>query len=127
MNYKAEHEQFVSNLKGSSAACVLTCLLHVPLFIFLTKLVQKGRKPRLLREFFFLSLPLLFTMTVFADYAYLSICIVLITAVSLYQTQRTRIIAESSSASESSVQSYLEEYQLQNHRTSYLTLSKGNI
>lgn len=135
-NYKYEHEQFMSNLKGSSAACIVACLLHVPVFVMLTKLIQKGRKPRLLREFFFLCLPLLLTMTIFADYTYLSLFIGLITAASLYQSQRRRIIAESSNVSSAAIEVAVNNSQQSHHppahqskyqRTSYLTLSKGKL
>jgi hypothetical protein len=86
--YKEEHEAFVSNLKGTSVGCVLVYLLHIPAFILLTKLTQRGRKIRILREFFFLVFPLLLEMTVFADYNYLSLIGLIVIIYVYYKTDQ---------------------------------------
>ncbi len=118
IDYKADHEAFVSNLSGSSVACVLVTLLHVPAFIFLAKYAMTECKNAFLREFLVLSFPLLLTMTVFSDYIYLSLGIILLIIYCVLgnaQLSDDRTTIEDKS-------SYREN---KNYRTSYLTLSKG--
>lgn len=118
-SYKDEHESFVSNLKGTSVACVVTCLAHVPAFIMLAKVMQRTRKPRIIREFLCLSFPLLLTITVFADYSYLSLTILGITLGVLNFQHRKHLLSD--------LQAGKLEQQMddKNDRTAYLTLSKG--
>ena len=72
-SYKHQHESFVSNLKGSSIGCILACLIHVPIFILLLKIVQNKCKPTVSRDFLLLVLPLLLIITVFSNHNYWSI------------------------------------------------------
>lgn len=68
--YKEEHEAFVSNLKGTSIGCIYFCLSHVPALVLLLKLVQANRRPRLLRDFTFLVIPILLIITLLADQSF---------------------------------------------------------
>lgn len=72
-SYKEEHESFVSNLKGSSIGCIIACLMHVPIFILILKLVQRYKKPSLARDFLILVFPSLLVVTVFANYNYFTL------------------------------------------------------
>lgn len=126
-NYKAEHEEFVSNLNGSSTASVIICLAHVPALILLTKLVQKGKKPRLFFEFLFFSFPMLLCMTIFADYSMISLSIILLTAGLLYQGKKVVACADGFFVSASERPSMTgNKSENRKIRASYLTLSKGD-
>lgn len=72
-SYKEEHEGFMKNYKGTSAACVIVCLAHVPASILLLKIVQGNSKSSFLRDYFCLVAPLLLNMTVLADYCYFTL------------------------------------------------------
>ena len=73
MSYAEEHIAFVSNLKGTSAACVLVCLAHAPLSVLFLKLVQKRKRPLLQRDLLYLVLPILLNLTILADYCYITL------------------------------------------------------
>ena len=77
MGYAEEHIAFVSNLKGTSAACVLVCLAHAPLSVLLLKLVQKRKRPLLQRDLLYLVLPILLNLTILADYCYITVLMML--------------------------------------------------
>lgn len=74
-SYKIEHEAFVSNLKGTSIACIIACLLHIPALILLLKIFQTSRRARLIRDYFVFVFPLILTITVLADYNYVTIAL----------------------------------------------------
>jgi hypothetical protein len=72
LSYKQEHEAFVSNLKGASIGCLLVCLVHAPIFVFMAKVLLQSNQTKFWKEFLFLCLPLILIMTLFSDYNYLS-------------------------------------------------------
>lgn len=72
-SYRAEHESFVSNLKGTSITCILFYLAHAPACVFLLKLVQGNRKPSIVRDICFLVMPLLLSMTILSNHSYWSL------------------------------------------------------
>lgn len=71
--YKAEHEQFTSNLKGTSILCIILCILHVPACLLISKLVQWRRKPNWIRDYAFLVVPQLLSITVLHNHSYWSL------------------------------------------------------
>ena len=79
--YNDAHSAFVSNLKGTSAGCVLICLLHVPVSILLLKSVQKASAPSYFRDFAYLVTPILLSVTLLADYGYFTSAILLLVGV----------------------------------------------
>lgn len=87
-SYQEEHETFMSNVKGASAADVLVCLAHGPALIVILKLVQGGRKPRLIRDVACLGWPMLASVTILGDKSrgYLSLLILLLTAIFVVRT-----------------------------------------
>jgi len=127
-SYMLEHEAFVSNIKGTSVGCVLVCLLHLPMFILLTKLFQGKRKPRIIRDLVFLVLPILATITVLAEYNYWSllsaICISVLFMNSsdlTYDLNRDHVLVGDSNSPTSSSHAIIY------YSTSYITLFKGKI
>ena len=127
-SYMLEHEAFVSNIKGTSVGCVLVCLLHLPIFILLTKLFQGKRKPRIIRDLVFLVLPILATITVLAEYNYWSllsaICISVLFMNSsdlTYDLNRDHVLVGDSNSPTSSSHAIIY------YSTSYITLFKGKI
>jgi hypothetical protein len=112
--YRAEHESFVSNGKGTSVGCIMAYMAHVPAFIVLLKLSQGFRKPRIVRDVAVLVVPTLLSMTVLAEYNYWSLaCIIVLLTIAVNTSQRD-------SHTDTDVAS---EVGYQN--TSYLTLFKG--
>ena len=75
--YKEEHQGFVKNFKGTSVGNILICLIHVPASILFLKIVQGSSPPSFIRDMFCLILPILLNMTVFADYCYFTIILMI--------------------------------------------------
>ena len=84
--YAEEHAAFFSNLKGSSALDVLVCILHLPALVLLLKLVQGHKRPRLLRDYFFLAFPCLLSITVFSTAGCLSLLLITLSDIYIYRT-----------------------------------------
>lgn len=91
-SYKEVHEAFVSNLKGTSAGDVFIILVHLPLAILLLKLVQGSSRPLYLRDLMYLALPLLLSLTVLADFSYLSGVLLLIGELFVLQMRHVKSI-----------------------------------
>mmetsp|Transcript_11546 Transcript_11546/g.25939 ORF Transcript_11546/g.25939 Transcript_11546/m.25939 type:complete len:349 (+) Transcript_11546:67-1113(+) len=114
--YRAEHESFVSNGKGTSVGCIMAYIAHVPAFIVLLKLSQGFRKPRIVRDVAVLVVPTLLSMTVLAEYNYWSLtCIIVLLTIAVNTSQRD------SHTDTADVGDQGMGYQ----NTSYLTLFKG--
>jgi hypothetical protein len=103
-SYKEEHEGFMKNFKGTSAACVIVCLAHVPASILLLKIVQGNSKSSFLRDYICLVVPLLLNMTVLADYCYFTLLLmVMLEAIYVlrfnqYRVRKDREITDTLSA-----------------------------
>ena len=88
-SYKEDHESFVSNnIKGTSLGCILVVLAHAPALILLLKLVQKNSTPIFLRDMIYLVIPILLSMTVLADYCYLTLVVIVFSEIFALQQQR---------------------------------------
>jgi hypothetical protein len=110
LSYKEEHEAFVSNLKGTSVGCILACFLHIPAVILLLKLIQKKARPRILRDMVYLVIPLLLSLTVLADYSYVSLIIIAIAEIYTLQLQKLKYesdVVQDVIASEDKKKSYI--------------------
>lgn len=92
LSYKKQHEAFVSNLKGTSVGCILSCLAHAPALILLIKLVQKTSAPVFHRDMLCLVIPLLLSITVLADYCFLSLLAILFAEICFLQLQKSTSI-----------------------------------
>jgi phosphatidylinositol glycan class W len=123
LSYEAEKLAFVSNLKGTSAGCVLVCLAHAPLAVLGLKMVQKRKRPLLQRDALFLVLPVLLNMTLLADYCYWTFVVFLGLVVAyvwkVESDVRRRKVVTLDAAPESSSSSSNSD------KLSYLTLFKG--
>lgn len=84
--------------------------------------MQRTRKPRIIREFLCLSLPLLLTITVFADYSYLSLAILGITLGVLNFQHQKHLLSDLQTGKMDGTKQQMDD---KNDRTAYLTLSKG--
>ena len=114
-SYKEQHEAFVSNLKGTSAACILTCLSHFPIIIIVLKLIQKKSKALYLRDLVYLTIPLLLSFTILADYSYITLLILLILII--YNLQTSQGIIQSNEPDKT--------LSTNSNKLSFLTLFKG--
>ena len=114
-SYKEQHEAFVSNLKGTSAACILTCLSHFPIIIIVLKLIQKKSKALYLRDLVYLTIPLLLSFTILADYSYITLLILLIFII--YNLQTSQVTIQSSESE--------KILSTNSNKLSFLTLFKG--
>ena len=137
VSYKEEHESFVSNLKGSSIGCIIVCLMHVPVFILTLKLVQRYKKPTLMRDFLILVFPSLLVVTVFANYNYVSLV-----ALTIILCLVMRSLSQCKHVNETVLSDVNIEFVSGNHkdelnngkneenihqRTSYITIYKGSL
>ncbi len=121
--HKIDHESFVSNLKGTSVACVIACIAHVPCCIVLLKIAQKSKKPRLLRDICFVVVPMLLIVTVMADYNYMTVLSTLIVlAVMYFRTSGKLPVNDSNNSSPDKV-----NINPSKQNTYYLTLFKGTV
>lgn len=117
-NYKERHEEFVSNLSGTSVLTLIICLFHIPAFILLLKLVQRDNKPFLLRDFFLLMLPLLSIITVTAEFNFLTlVSLVPLSIILLYWNRKTQMNNSRKPSDPKTI----------HNKTSYITLLKGNF
>ena len=91
-SYKKQHEAFVSNLKGTSVGCILSCLAHAPVLILMIKLVQKTSSPIFFRDMMYLVIPLLLSITILADYCLLSLLAIIFAQICFLQMQQTASI-----------------------------------
>ena len=129
--YKEEHEGFVKNFKGTSAFFVVICLAHLPASILLLKITQGSSKPLFIRDFLCLVLPLLFNMTILADYCYLTIFLLIggeIIYILRFNPYRQKKVADNEMEMKSSLpgSSFLSSI-VRNRRTAYLNLFKGSV
>lgn len=135
VSYKEEHESFVANLKGSSIGCIIVCLLHMPAYILLLKMAQKYSKPSLSRDFLLLVFPTLLTVTVFANYNYISlIVLIVILCIRMRTPRHNHVVNEVVLGGESPVFEKPEnsadnertaKEENMHHRTNYITIYKG--
>lgn len=124
-DYKVAHEAFVSNIKGTSIGCIIACLLHIPAYILMLKISQFRRKPRIIRDYCLLTVPMLLTITVVVDHNYWSLACV--TALLIY------VIKSDTHDSDGSVDATDMNIMSSNNErperltgsTTYLTLFKG--
>jgi len=133
-SYKEVHEAFVSNLKGTSAGDVFVVLVHLPLAILLLKLVQgssssssSSSRPLFLRDFVYLALPLLLSLTVLADLSYVSAVLLLIgelfTLQMKQQQKSTRLTNTENHPADSNTD--LLQQQHTSHNLTFISLFKG--
>lgn len=119
-SYNEEHEAFVSNLKGSSAFCVLIALCHGPPLIFFLKLIQGHRQPRIFRDYVFFMLPMLASLTIFADAGYLSLAILILSEIYIL---RRNIITQAIQNKQTSIQN--DNTNEESSDKSFVTIFKG--
>ncbi len=129
--YREQHESFVSNLKGTSPLDVLVSLAHFPIALILLKLLQKGSTPMFLRDVTGLMLPLLLCLTLFADYSYLTLLVILIGELWLLQRRAPSASVEVSSlcgeASPAKEKLLIVSTPRKLLSTSFITLFKGKL
>ena len=123
MSYRDEHVSFVSNLKGTSIGCIVTCLAHSPCCILLVKLVQRNTKPMLLRDMFYFVIPLLLNMTVLADQCYWTLGILTLIEI-IYVIKMNRENARKFDFEQLQIGSHSVE-QEHSSKLNFLTLFKG--
>lgn len=63
-DYKLRHEEFMSNLSGTSVSAVAACIYHLPCFILAVKCVQVFIEQNIFVDFILVVVPLLVTATV---------------------------------------------------------------
>ena len=123
--YKAEHEAFVSNMKGTSVGCIFACLAHAPALILILKGSQGFNTPNILRDFVFLVVPTLLTITVASDYNYLTlVCMYALIGAYLFSSSK-RMTLDSLFNEKAANARNVESHSHNN--TSYLTLFKGML
>ncbi len=102
--YKQAHEAFVSGLHGTTASDVMLCLIHVPVFVFITFGIQHiihmsmwtGNSSRwisVIVEILVAVLPLVLIMTMWANVQMttLPISIIVVFLISIWMKQKTSI------------------------------------
>jgi hypothetical protein len=120
VRYKSDHEAFVSNLKGTSAGDVIACLGHFPATIILIKMIQKTSIPLYLRDLVYLALPILLSMTILADYSYVSLIGIVVSEIVVLQMSKTNSIdSQLENASDNKKIDYL------NKKLTFISLFKG--